>query len=110
MTISTSSLVLPVGAEAQVSANAATDHSDHPRSSGGIPSGPSDGSGQAILLEYACNNRFVISSAYQAPVTVTFAVAAKSETGSVNMAAAPMEEPGLSEAIIDTRNAGTVVI
>ena len=94
---------------AEGAAPAAAGH-QHPLSAGAIPAGAGDGSGQPIMLEYACGNRFVVGNAYQAKITVTYAVAGTGETGSVRLDAAPAEEPGISEAVLDTRSAGTVVI
>ena len=61
--------------------------------------------GEPIQLEYACDNRFVVSSTYLRPRTLTFTVADADEGGSVRLDAAPHEDPYFSEALTRARGA-----
>ncbi|MGH7579623.1 MAG: galactose oxidase-like domain-containing protein [Gemmatimonadales bacterium] len=68
------------------------------------------GADAPLDLSYLCGNRFVVTSAYGAPINVTYRVAGSTEDGAVEVAAALAEDPAVSEAMIETRTRGTVQI
>ncbi len=67
-----------------------------------------DDSDQPLRLAYVCGNRFLITSAYSVPVSVTWRVGDTGEEGTVLLQGAPEEEPAISEHLIETRNRGPV--
>lgn len=65
-------------------------------------------SGPAIAVEYACGNSFAIINSAPEPIALTYRVAGTKEKGTVGVRAAPEEDPHFSEAVIETRNSGTL--
>ena len=61
-------------------------------------------------LTYLCGNRFLVSNARNVPVSVKYRVAGSGEDGVADVAAAPLEDPAVSEHMIETRTRGTVQI
>jgi hypothetical protein len=74
------------------------------------PPASEDDSDQPVRLTYVCGNRFLITNAHSAPITVTYRVVGTEEEGSASLTAAPAEDPAFSEAMIETRERGTVEI
>lgn len=81
-----------------------------PRSDLPAPPASEDDSDQPVRLAYVCGNRFLVANAYTAAITVTYRVVGTEEEGSATLAAAPLEDPAFSEALIETRRRGTVEI
>ena len=75
-----------------------------------LPGDVEVGADAPLDLSYVCGNRFVVTSAYGVPVSVTYRVAGSAEDGAVEVAAALAEDPAVSEAMIETRSRGTVQI
>src|SRR5689334_8165487 len=72
----------------------------HPDDSQPLPTNV--GEDAPINLAYVCGNRFIVSNAYQVPVSVTWRVVGTSEEGTAELEAAPDYEPAESEVMIDT--------
>ena len=68
------------------------------------------GADAPLDLSYLCGNRFLVANAQAVPVSVTYRVEGSSESGVVEGAAAPLEDPAVSEQEIETRTRGTVQI
>ncbi|HEY9505560.1 MAG TPA: galactose oxidase-like domain-containing protein [Gemmatimonadales bacterium] len=68
------------------------------------------GADAPLDLSYLCGNRFLVANAQAVPVSVTYRVEGSSESGVVEVAAAPLEDPAVSEQEIETRTRGTVQI
>lgn len=81
-----------------------------PRQDLPAPPASEDDSDQPVRLAYVCGNRFLIANAYSVPITVTYRVIGTEEEGSATLTAAPAEDPAFSEALIETRQRGTVEI
>ncbi len=81
-----------------------------PRPADPVPHEAGVGEDAPVDLSYVCGNRFVVTNALGRPVTVTYRVAGTEEEGSAEVAAAPAEDPAVSEATIETRSRGTVQI
>ncbi len=75
-----------------------------------LPGDVEVGADSPLDLSYVCGNRFLVTSSRTAPVTVGYRVGGSSEAGSVEVEAAPPEDPAVSEAMIETRARGTVEI
>ncbi|HEY8257097.1 MAG TPA: galactose oxidase early set domain-containing protein [Gemmatimonadales bacterium] len=63
-----------------------------------------------IRLSYVCGNRFLITSAYTVPVSITYRVLDSEEEGVASLSAAPPADPAFSERLIETRTRGAVQI
>jgi galactose oxidase len=68
------------------------------------------GADAPLDLTYLCGNRFLVSNARNVPVSVTYRVAGSGEEGMADVAAAPLEDPAVSEHTIETRTRGTVQV
>jgi hypothetical protein len=75
-----------------------------------LPPDPGVGADAPLDLSYLCGNRFLVTNARTVQVSVTYRVAGTAETGVVEVAAAPPEDPAVSEQEIETRTRGTVEI
>jgi hypothetical protein len=75
-----------------------------------LPPDPDVGADAPLDLSYLCGNRFLVTNAQAVPVSVTYRVAGTGETGAIEVAAAPLEDPAVSEQEIETRTRGTVQI
>jgi hypothetical protein len=75
-----------------------------------LPPDAGVGADAPLDLSYLCGNRFLVTNARTVPVSVTYRVAGTGETGVVEVAAAPLEDPAVSEQEIETRTPGTVEI
>jgi hypothetical protein len=75
-----------------------------------LPADVEVGDDAPVDLSYLCGNRFLISNAHDVPVSVTYRVAGSNEEGSVEVPAAPSEDPAVSEVTIEARHGGTVQI
>ena len=75
-----------------------------------LPPDPEVGADAPLDLSYLCGNRFLVTNAQMVPVSVTYRVAGTGETAAVEVAAAPPEDPAVSEQEIETRTRGTVEI
>jgi galactose oxidase len=75
-----------------------------------LPADAEVGEDAPLDLTYLCGNRFLVSNARTVPVSVTYRVAGSGEEGTADVAAAPLEDPAVSELIIETRTKGTVQI
>ena len=89
--------------------------SDERSSAGPTPAVPlADSVGLAqnapLDLSYLCGNRFLVYSTYTAPISVTYRVGESGEEGTVEVAAAPTDDPPATEQIFETRTRGTVQI
>lgn len=67
-----------------------------------------DDSDQPIRLSYVCGNRFLVANAYSVPVTVSWRVIGTSEEGTATIAAAPAQDPSVSEVTVETRSQGSL--
>ena len=65
-----------------------------------------DDSDQPLRLAYVCGNRFLVTSAYSVPVSVTWRVSDTGEEGTALLPGAPEDDPATSEHLIETRNRG----
>jgi hypothetical protein len=74
----------------------------------GLRAHQADFGASGIEVTYACGNRFLVASDRNQPVTVTYRVPGTSEEGFAQLDAAPEEDPGFSEALIETQSAGKV--
>lgn len=63
---------------------------------------------EAVELDYACGNTFIITNSGPDPVTVTARVAGAKERVYARLKPAPFENPEFSEVQFQTRNKGTV--
>jgi hypothetical protein len=81
------------------------DTSGAPRTA--IPTEREDDQGP-IRLSYVCGNRFLVTSAYTVPVSITYRVLESAEEGEASLAAAPPADPAFSERLIETRTRGSV--
>ena len=81
-----------------------------PRVDDAEPADVEVGEDAPVDLSYVCGNRFLVSNTYSVPISVTYRVAGSSEEGTVEVAAAPSLDPGVSEGTIETRRKGTVQI
>src|SRR5918999_920687 len=77
-----------------------------------VPLADSVGLGQNAPLDfsYVCGNRFLVYSTYNVPISVRYRVAESGEEGTVEVAAAPSDDPPAIEQIFETRTRGTVQI
>lgn len=75
-----------------------------------VPPEVDTGQDAPVDLSYVCGNTFLVSNAHAVPLTVRYRVSGTGEEGSVNVAAAPKEDPAVSEAMFETRTRGTVQI
>ena len=75
-----------------------------------LPPDAGVGADAPLDLSYLCGNRFLVTNARTVPVSVTYRVVGTGETGVVEVAAAPLEDPAVSEQEIETRTRGTVEI
>jgi hypothetical protein len=75
-----------------------------------VPPDAGVGADAPLDLSYLCGNRFLVTNARTVPVSVTYRVVGTGETGMVEVAAAPLEDPAVSEQEIETRARGTVEI
>jgi galactose oxidase len=75
-----------------------------------LPPDEEVGADAPLSLSYLCGNRFLVTNAQRHPVSVTYRVTGSGETGAVEVAAAPPEDPAVSEQEIETRTRGTVHI
>jgi galactose oxidase len=75
-----------------------------------LPADVEVGEDAPVDLSYVCGNRFLVSNAHTVPISVTYRVAGSSEDGTVEVPAAPSEDPAVSERMIETRTKGTVQI
>jgi hypothetical protein len=75
-----------------------------------LPADVEVGEDAPVDLSYVCGNRFLVSNAHTVPISVTYRVAGSSEGGTVEVPAAPSEDPAVSERMIETRTKGTVQI
>ena len=81
-----------------------------PRVDDPLPADVEVGADAPVDLSYVCGNRFLVSNAHSVPIRVTYRVAGSSEDGTVEVPAAPSEDPAVSEQMIETRTKGTVQI
>jgi galactose oxidase len=81
-----------------------------PRSGDPLPADVDVGADAPVDLSYVCGNRFLIANAYTVPISVTYRVAGSGEEGTVEVTAAPADDPAVSEQFIETRTRGTVQI
>jgi WD40 repeat protein len=75
-----------------------------------LPPDAGVGADAPLDLSYLCGNRFLVTNARTVPVSVTYRVVGTGETGVVEVAGAPLEDPAVSEQEIETRTRGTVEI
>lgn len=75
-----------------------------------LPADVDVGQDAPVDLSYLCGNRFLVSNAYDTPVSVTYRVAGSGEEGVVEVPAAPSIDPAMSEHFFETRTRGTVQI
>jgi galactose oxidase len=75
-----------------------------------LPPDAGIGADAPLDLSYLCGNRFLVTNARTVPVSVTYRVMGTGETGVVEVAAAPSEDPAVSEQEIETSARGTVEI
>jgi hypothetical protein len=81
-----------------------------PRVGDPLPTDSEIGEDAPLDLTYVCGNRFLVSNARTVPVSVTYRVAGSGEEGTADVPAAPLEDPAVSEHMIETRTKGTVQI
>ena len=75
-----------------------------------LPADAEVGEDAPVDLTYVCGNRFLVSNAHGVPISVTYRVAGSSEEGTVEVPAAPPDDPAVSEEAFEIRTAGTVQI
>jgi hypothetical protein len=61
-----------------------------------------------IALEYVCGNRFFITNSYSVPVSLLYRVVGSTEEGAADLPSAPVDEPAMSERMIETRTRGAL--
>ena len=102
---------LPLAALAGLLLACADDRSGAgPEAAEPLPPDVEVGADAPLDLTYVCGNRFLVTNAREVPVSVTYRVAGSGESGVVEVPAAPMEDPAVSEEEIETRTRGTVQI
>ncbi len=74
---------------------------------GGTPAVLDDEDGP-IAIEYVCGNRFFITNSYSVPVSLRYRVVGSTEEGAADLPAAPVDEPAMSERLVETRTRGSV--
>jgi hypothetical protein len=89
-----------------------SDQESHPgpRAPEPVPIDVEAGQDAPVDLSYVCGNIFLVSNAHAVPVSVRYRVSGSGEEGIVDVAAAPEEDPAVSEAMFETRTRGTVQI
>lgn len=75
-----------------------------------LPAEVEVGADAPLDLTYVCGTRYLVTNARAVPVSVEYRVAGSGETGLVEVPAAPLEDPAVSEREIETRTRGTVLI
>ena len=75
-----------------------------------LPPDAEVGADAPLDLTYLCGNRYLVTNARTVPVSVAYRVAGSGESGVVELPAAPLEDPAVSEQEIATRTRGTVQI
>ncbi len=99
------------GAIVLASAGCSDDRLDTgPKVADPLPADVDVGEDAPVDLSYVCGNRFLVTNAYDVPITVTYRVAGGGEEGTADVPAAPLEDPAVSDQMIETRTRGTVQI
>lgn len=75
-----------------------------------LPGDVEVGADAPVDLTYLCGNRFLVTNAHSYAISVAYHVSGSGEEGVVEVAAAPPDDPAVSEAMIETRSGGTVQI
>lgn len=101
--------VMLVGGSLLLTTGCADDRSHTgPKESDPLPADVEVGEDAPVDLTYVCGNRFLVSNAHAVPITVTYRVSGSDEEGAADVEAAPIEDPAISEQMIETRTEGTV--
>jgi galactose oxidase len=81
-----------------------------PRMSDPLPADVEVGEDAPVDLTYVCGNHFLVSNTHDVPISVTYRVGGTSEEGTVEVPAAPPDDPAVSEQLMKARTNGTVQI